>query len=203
MSFFFQEDGQAKTTAAEPAPLREADYVENKALLNEKRCRLCPLTKSWNTLKSPKMEPRGAKFPLIYILGEAPGEEEDKRDRQFIGKSGQFLRERIPERFENRIRYNNVIRCHPPKNRKPSYIEVECCRKFIEEDIEKSKPKVILAFGEFPIAWLLQRPIKVSLWRGRKSIVDYRHPFMHSVLFLPSRLSCSSRRRIGGAYNRS
>ena len=59
-------------------------------------CRACPLDRV-KGLRHPKMDATGSNKPLVYILGEGPGVEEDKLNEQFIGKSGHLLREYLPE----------------------------------------------------------------------------------------------------------
>lgn len=102
----------------------------------------------------------------IYVLGEAPGQEEDEQGKQFVGKSGKLLRRALPNRLEKTIRFDNVIDCRPPGNRQPTPLEVACCRQRQVADIEKVKPKLILAFGGVPLHWFTGED-KITLWRGR------------------------------------
>ena len=136
----------------------------SKDRLHELECRACPLNFAAN--RHPKMAPTGAEHPAIYILGEAPGETEDRVGRQFIGKAGQRLRREIPREWVSRIRWNNTIRDRPPENRDPSPVEIECCRPSIEADIVAAKPKVLLALGAVPVTWFGVKG-GISLWRGR------------------------------------
>jgi DNA polymerase I len=141
--------------------------------LHKAQCTACPLnaTAVVRKLHHPKMEATGSNKPVAYILGEAPGTDEDRQGVQFIGKSGQFLRANLPKEFKNKVRFNNVIRCHPDKNRNPTFAETECCRNFIIRDIEETKPKVIIAFGAVALNWCLvnrDRPYGITAWRGIK-----------------------------------
>ncbi|MEO0248117.1 MAG: uracil-DNA glycosylase family protein, partial [candidate division WOR-3 bacterium] len=99
-------------------------------------------------------------------MGEAPGDTEDKQGMQFVGDSGQILRSALPRGYEKITRWNNTIRCHPPGNREPSKLELQCCRKSIEDDIARTKPKLILLMGAVPLEWMIQES-KVLAWRGR------------------------------------
>lgn len=152
-------------------------------------CTLCPLNKA--ELGSPKMEPSGTDTPNLYVLGEAPGGEEDDRGEAFVGPSGKHLKatlctaiiEHAPEAYVQFLdtgprnyqeitklscRFNNTIRCRPPKNRVPAWHEVECCRGYVEADIERCKPVVILALGETAFNWVLGgQGRKIMKWRGR------------------------------------
>lgn len=102
----------------------------------------------------------------IYVLGEAPGQEEDEQGKQFVGKSGKLLRRVLPNRLEKEIRFDNVIDCRPPGNRQPTQLEIACCRQRQVADIEKVKPKLILAFGGVPLQWFTGED-KITAWRGR------------------------------------
>lgn len=134
--------------------------------LHQHGCAVCPLN-GQRGLKHPHMEPTGSSRPLVYILGEAPGADEDRTGTQFVGKAGKVLRLRIPKHWENKIRWNNVVRSRPPRNRDPSQVEVECCRPSVIADIEKTKPIAIFGFGNIPLQWALNQQ-GITKWNGRR-----------------------------------
>ncbi len=103
---------------------------------------------------------------MIYILGEAPGKEEDSKGIPFVGPAGRLLRSNIPDEWLPKIRWNNVIRCRPPGNRDPEDIEVECCRPSIIQDIEATRPRCIFGFGNFPLHWAIKQN-GITKWNGR------------------------------------
>lgn len=154
--------------------------------MHQHRCRVCPRNNDSNLI-NPKIEPTGAsKKCRVYILGEAPGENEDKRGRQFVGKSGRLLRDNLPGRWDKHIRWNNTIRCRPPKNRDPLPQEIECCRKLQEEDIAEHKPEVIVLVGGVPTNWMFPKNKRgIGAWRGRLIPVQvaghkcFAYPILH------------------------
>ena len=77
------------------------------------------------------MPVRGAKKNQLYILGEAPGELEDRQNRPFIGPSGALLKENIPDQFPRDYRLNNTVRSRLLANRAPTELELACCRASI------------------------------------------------------------------------
>jgi uracil-DNA glycosylase family 4 len=168
-----------------PVNLRNASDL---ALLHQMECRACPL----NNTVDGKMAPTGAERPLIYVLGEGPGESEIDEQEQFVGESGQLLRAHIPRRFKDHIRFNNVVRSRPPSNATPDRIEIECCRPSVRADIERSKPKVILGFGNVPLEWVSGFN-GVTLWRGRRMPVKvgshtcWYYPMLHPSYLLRQR----------------
>lgn len=129
-----------------------------------KGCAACTLNNA--KLEHPKMPATGPADADIYVLGEAPGQEEDEQGKQFVGKSGRLLRRVLPNRIERKVRWDNVIDCHPPGNRQPTPLEIACCRKRQVADIELAKPKLILAFGGVPLHWFTGED-KITSWRGR------------------------------------
>lgn len=128
-------------------------------------CSQCPLDAEEKNLVHPKMEPTGAKRPLIYILGEAPGKNEDEQGEQFIGRSGDLIRDYIPDDLERRVRWSNTVQCRPPGNRTPTETEMACCSQRVEADIESTKPKLIMGFGATPLKWAINES-GITDWRG-------------------------------------
>ncbi len=164
MALFWPEGDKADAPKA-TAPRRGVIAI-TEAKRQRLTCQDCSLDRA--DLHHPKMPPTGAADPLIYIMGEAPGENEDKEGKQFVGKSGDYLQDHIPERWLSSIRWNNTIRCRPPHNRDPEGLEVECCRRLQIADIEASKPAVIIAAGRFPMQWFLGSDRAMGVWRGRR-----------------------------------
>jgi uracil-DNA glycosylase family 4 len=154
MGFKFFSTGQPKSDKG----------TLSKDLLYNHRCKVCTLNHVRN--KTPKMQPTGAKEPIILFIGEAPGADEDTKGEQFVGVSGQLLRPLIPEKFYEWIRWDNAVRCRPPGNRTPSQLEIDCCYKWHEEDIEATKPFAIFGFGNVPLQWAISQT-GITRWRGR------------------------------------
>lgn len=117
-------------------------------------------------MKHPDMKPYGVSRPTIYMLGDAPGTDEDKSGRPFSGKHGRLLRSLIPDRWDSELRWNHVVRTSPPK-RDPSSVEMECCRPSVVRDIEASKPVAIFAFGNIPLEWFVGQQ-GITKWAGRR-----------------------------------
>lgn len=163
---------------------KKAQRLEEGAslkLLHQLGCKACPLAGQAN-LCNPDMKPKGSKEPLVYILGEAPGLAEDRANKHFAGDSGRILRELIPDKFADRVRFNNVVRTHPPKGRAPTRTEVEACRMSIVKDIEMTKPKAIFGFGNLPFDWMTDLGGGITKWRGRRIPVKVGE---HTCWFYP------------------
>ena len=182
LGFFFKEEEPTKKQKGIPRQL-------SMDTLYQVGCKACPLNKVKH-LRHPKLDATGSKKPLIYMLGEANGENEDKLGKQFVGKAGQLLRKYLPDDIVESARWNNTINCWPGKgNPNPSPVELACCRPRIVEDIEKSKPKAIFGFGNVPLKWALDED-RISKWRGmRVPIRVGSHTCWYYPMFHPSFIS--------------
>jgi uracil-DNA glycosylase family 4 len=170
---------------------RQAVNVADIKLLHTLECQACPLAQVKNT--NPDMPATGVDKPLIYCLGEAPGAEEDATGVQFIGGSGQILRDQLRKlmgkKYKNFVRFNNVVRTRPFKNETPTWNSIECCRPSVVKDIEQSKPKAVFGFGNIPLNWAIGSS-GIMAWRGRKmpvyigSHLCWYYAFLHPAFLL-------------------
>lgn len=134
-----------------PAKMEESLGGVKVETLRNGQCALCTLDAEEKELYNPKMKADGKKESTYYILGEAPGADEDERGRPFVGKSGRYLRSLFPPEVD--VRIWNTVRCRPPSNRTPTMQEIECCRSFIEEDITSSHADTLLLVGGQAFYW--------------------------------------------------
>ncbi len=84
------------------------------------------------------------------IVGEAPGQTEDEGGAPFIGRSGRLLFALVAEELElerDQCFVTNVVKCRPPANRTPRPLEIAACRPWLDEQIARCGPRVILALG--------------------------------------------------------
>jgi len=106
----------------------------------------------------------------IYLLGEAPGESEDRLGVPFVGKSGKLLQKFLIEAglTQDDLWVSNVIRCHPEGNRNPTRQEVENCSLWTVQQMQYLKPKVVVAVGAVATRFMLgAKQAKVGALRGR------------------------------------
>jgi uracil-DNA glycosylase len=104
----------------------------------------------------------------LLVVGEAPGDEEDRRGEPFVGEAGRLL-DRILASvgFEREEVYiANVLKCRPPGNRDPLPDEVAACLPHLEGQIERIRPRVILALGRFAAQNLLSTQDPLTRLRG-------------------------------------
>jgi DNA polymerase len=105
----------------------------------------------------------------VMVVGEAPGENEDRTGRPFVGKAGKLLDLLLASvGFEREQVYIcNVIKCRPPGNRDPQPDEVEACSPYLLRQVELVKPRAILAVGAFAAKTLLRTETSIGKLRGR------------------------------------
>lgn len=154
------------------------------------RCNACPLKQlhTKGEIKSWAIPPRGSKHPNIYVLGLGPGPSEDEEGRFFVGKTGKLLKECLSNVEITNIRFNNITRTRDLDNN-PSKIAIEACRKFIEEDIVATKPKVILGLGGLVLHWIVGYDLDETItnWRRRKIPVRFSaNGETHICWFVPT-----------------
>jgi uracil-DNA glycosylase family 4 len=109
------------------------------------------------------------------IIGEAPGEQEDKQGEPFVGRAGQLLDRmlaaidltRSEEAANKQVFIANVLKCRPPANRNPQPQEVAQCEPFLMRQIELVKPKVIVAMGRLAVQSLLKSSEPIGRLRGK------------------------------------
>jgi DNA polymerase len=127
------------------------------------RCKLCTLGRSQIVFGVGHPKAR------LMFVGEAPGEEEDKRGEPFVGRAGQLLT-RIIEAIgltRDQVYIANVIKCRPPGNRNPEPDEVAACEPFLFRQIDAIQPRVIVPLGKFAAQCLLKTTDPITRLRGR------------------------------------
>lgn len=130
-----------------PSSLSHLDWA---ALQDSMRaCTACPLSQGrCNVVPGVGDHQR----PDWLVVGEAPGEQEDRQGEPFVGAAGQLLDRMLfamgLARGE-RVYITNVIKCRPPHNRNPEPAEVAQCSPFLQRQIELLQPRIVLAVGRF------------------------------------------------------
>lgn len=91
----------------------------------------------------------GSADTKIMFIGEAPGKEEDKQGRPFVGAAGKFLAEMLASIHLTRadVYITNVVKYRPPNNRDPLPDEVEACWPWLEEQVKIIDPLLIVLLG--------------------------------------------------------
>ena len=128
-------------------------------------CTACKLAKTRN-----KTVPGvGDRSPSWMVIGEAPGENEDKQGEPFVGTAGQLLDAMLVAVGKKRTQgvfIANVIKCRPPNNRNPEPDEIAACAPYLKRQIALALPKLLLAGGKIAAQTLLNRDDTVGAMRA-------------------------------------
>jgi DNA polymerase len=113
--------------------------------------------------------------PLV-LVGEGPGETEDATGRPFVGRAGQLLDRALGDNGLSRadVYICNIVKCRAfdwvdgkPQNRPPSDEETLACRRWLEPQLARIAPKVILCVGAPSARSLIKRGFRITQERGR------------------------------------
>ncbi|MHC4547211.1 MAG: uracil-DNA glycosylase [Planctomycetota bacterium] len=162
--------------AAAPPPSHAWAALEQEALAC-RRCRLC------ETRTNVVFGEGDAGADLMFV-GEAPGRDEDRLARPFVGRAGQLLTQMIEAMGYRRdeVYIANVLKCRPPENRDPAPDEVGACLPYLMRQIEHIRPRIICALGRHALRSLTGYKGGITKVRGRPmeflgwSVVPTFHP---------------------------
>lgn len=125
----------------------------------------------------------------ILFIGEAPGLNEDRLKRPFVGRSGKLLDQLIEgvgwKRSE--VYITNIVKRRPPDNRDPSPEEIEAYKPYLSRQIDILNPKIIATLGRFSMNYFLPLA-KITRDQGKVFEVDGRiiYPLFHPAAALRS-----------------
>ena len=135
----------------------------------------------------------GVSSARIMLVGEAPGQDEDRTGKPFVGRSGQLLDAMMAtiglSRADN-LYIANVIPWRPPGNRAPSVDELETCKPFIMRQIELVAPEIIVLVGGTSAKTLLNTETGITRLRGKWQTLEIGGrdipalPFFHPAYVL-------------------
>ncbi len=125
----------------------------------------------------------------VLFIGEAPGVNEDRLKRPFVGRGGQLLDEMIKSvgwKREN-VYITNIVKRRPPENRDPLPEEIEAYKPYLTRQIEIINPKVIVTLGRFAMNYFLP-DAKITRDHGRAFKINERiiFPAYHPAAALRS-----------------
>jgi len=167
----------AQPTAAVAADVRSAREREIATLdwraLRERvaGCRACRLCEG----RTQTVFGVGNEHAHCMIVGEAPGENEDRQGEPFVGAAGQLLDRmlqaigltRASADAAQQVFIANTLKCRPPRNRNPEPDELALCSAFLRRQIDLVQPRLLMAMGRFAVQSLLDSSEPIGRLRGR------------------------------------
>jgi DNA polymerase len=172
--------------AGEPARIEAPAGDDVWAALAAKvsACTLCGLHRS----RTQTVFGVGKRDARVFVVGEAPGADEDRQGEPFVGRAGALLNAMLRSIGLPRsdVYIANILKCRPPGNRDPDPTESAECTPYLEQQIELVKPRVLLAVGRISAQWLLQTDTPIGRLRGR--VLTYGHGTPLVVTYHPAYL---------------
>jgi len=160
----------------------------NQKRLNElqqqySNCTKCSLSQSRHNFVYGEGNPNA----LAMLIGEGPGEQEDKTGRPFVGAAGQLLEKMLAAINLKRsdVYIANIVKCRPPGNRNPEAEERRACLPYLLEQIQIIQPKLLLLLGLVSAQTLLNNNNTLGWHRGR---IHYFMDIPALVTYHPSAL---------------
>ena len=153
-----------KTIAAPSAPLTPPNTIDSVAQ-KIASCTRCALAKT----RTHVVPGEGVLHPLVVVVGEGPGYQEDMSGRPFVGPAGELLDKMLASIGLSRKTNTfiaNIVKCRPPNNRVPYPDEAAACESFLQAQIFSLKPKMILCAGSTAAKNLLKTTDGVTRLRG-------------------------------------
>ncbi|HOX92876.1 MAG TPA: uracil-DNA glycosylase, partial [Spirochaetales bacterium] len=145
------------------------------------RCLKCRLAAS----RSHVVFGSGPQHPVVLVVGESPGQEEDHSGKPFAGDAGLLLDKMLASiglSREANTYLATIVKCRPPMNRDPAPDEQNACMHFLTRQMAALKPKAILALGRIPSQALLKTrdgiaKLRATVWNynGIPLVATY-HP---------------------------
>ncbi|HER08036.1 MAG TPA: uracil-DNA glycosylase [Bacteroides sp.] len=105
----------------------------------------------------------------VFIIGEAPGADEDRIGRPFVGRSGQLLDKILAAcgfTRKDHVFISNIVKCRPPGNREPSREEREACMPYLVRQIDMVNPDILILLGSTALKSLIGQDMKITRLRG-------------------------------------
>jgi uracil-DNA glycosylase len=178
--------------AATDSTARRDDLVAFYHELSD--CQKCPLAADRNTVVFGTGDPDAD----LMFVGEAPGFNEDKQGKPFVGQAGKLLDKLLAEIGLERGQcfIANVLKCRPPGNRDPAPLEIEACEGHLFRQIELIQPRVVCSLGNFATKLLSGRPEGITKVRGVPQVRElggrtvFLYPIFHpaAALYTPAML---------------
>jgi DNA polymerase len=175
-SVYLDYDLSALTTTSQ----ERKQYLLRKLAHSIKNCQRCNLAKQRTQVVPGDGNPNAD----ILLIGEAPGFNEDREGKAFVGQAGQLLDKILTAIQLSRanVYITNVVKCRPPENRNPLPDECDACFPILQQQVKIIEPRYILILGRVAASVLLKTEDSIANLRGKvydifnaKAIVTY-HP---------------------------
>jgi DNA polymerase len=169
LAYQVDEEEEPELPSEYPAESHSSSPVTNDSLeavaADIGVCKTCGLAPT----RTNVVPGEGVERPLVMVIGEGPGADEDRSGRPFVGRAGQLLDKMLQSIGLSRDKncfIANIVKCRPPENREPSPEEVAACFPYLQRQITLLCPRVILCAGRTAAQNLLKTSMGINALRG-------------------------------------
>lgn len=151
--------------ATDPESVSPAEALVRLRVEHDTRCPLCSVVEGISNTVFGEGSPEAD----LMFIGEAPGAEEDRTGRPFVGRAGQKLDDMIlAMKMRREDAYiANILKSRPPNNRTPLPDEVAGCAPYLAEQIRIIRPTVIVTLGGPATKFILDTSVGITRLRGQ------------------------------------
>jgi DNA polymerase len=154
-------------SAASPRTAEERAAALLKVAQRVSRCTRC---RTLAETRTQTVFGSGNPCARLVFMGEAPGADEDRQGKPFVGRAGQLLTDIIVKGMKLRredVYILNTLKCRPPGNRTPQPDEMANCREYLDEQLAILRPEFICCLGAVAAHALLDTEESIGRLRGR------------------------------------
>lgn len=111
----------------------------------------------------------GSRTAEVMFIGEAPGEQEDRTGKPFVGRAGKLLDDMLSiiDLDRTNIFIGNTVKCRPPENRDPLNVEQDACIGYLRSQVALLRPKIIVCLGRVSAMRLIKEDFKITQEHGQ------------------------------------
>ena len=151
-------------------------------------CHKCDLSEGRNKF----VYGNGTQNARLVLIGEAPGANEDRTGKVFVGKAGKLLTKMLKAIHIDRedVYITNIVKCRPPGNRNPKQEEIKACLPYLIEQLDIIDPDFILLLGKVSATTLLKKNYTLRKFREKDFFINGKRVF---ITYHPSALLRNNR----------
>lgn len=173
--------------------------MDKKSILNSidekiKECRRCNLWRKATNAVLGEGDPNAK----VVFIGEAPGYNEDRLGRPFVGQAGKLLDEILLSigLSREKIFITNVVKHRPPENRDPESAEIAACKVWLDQQLGVIKPKVVVTLGRYSLERYIPKA-RITALHGQPTLVkdEVVIPMYHPAAALRNKLVLETMKR--------
>jgi uracil-DNA glycosylase len=167
-ALFSMADAQSRTAA--PQSLAEEKSAAPSLEILAEEVAACTRCAELASSRTQTVFADGNPTARLVFLGEAPGADEDRQGKPFVGRAGKLLTDIIGKGMKlgrSDVYIMNVLKCRPPGNRTPLPHEAHNCRPFLLRQLELVSPEFVCCLGAVAAQNLLQTTQSIGKMRGR------------------------------------